>query len=377
MESTVVKNELLVGGFLALAFLIGGVLATKRSRDRGLLDTQRVHFAVDHGSGLQKGAPVLMRGVEIGSVGDVKLTDGHKVDVTADIAPRFAGFVTADAVATVVEPPFLGSTRVELEPGKGKVAGAGSELTSRIDEGLMARITSLEGDVRQVIQEVEGVAAEARETLGEVRKVATGINEGKGIASRLIHDEQMAKDVKSIVADLKTIVEQIKEGEGAAALAINDAQVAKDLKASAADLRVVASRLEKGEGTLGRLSKDSELIDQSTGLVKDVRSSLAKLNELNDQARASMKKVETLLTSTELTVRRVHDLVGSADSVTQELAGTIKRVNEGKGTVAALLNDDSVYRETKSLLKELRESVEDLREQAPINSFLGVVFSAF
>ena len=30
-----------------------------------------------------------------------------------------------------------------------------------------------------------------------------------------------------------------------------------------------------------------------------------------------------------------------------------------------------------SLDKELRESVEDLREQAPINSFIGVVFSAF
>ena len=31
----------------------------------------------------------------------------------------------------------------------------------------------------------------------------------------------------------------------------------------------------------------------------------------------------------------------------------------------------------KGILKELRESVEDLREQAPINSFIGVVFSAF
>ncbi len=45
--------------------------------------------------------------------------------------------------------------------------------------------------------------------------------------------------------------------------------------------------------------------------------------------------------------------------------------------VAARESDDKLYKETKSLLKELRESVEDLREQAPINSFIGVVFSAF
>jgi len=33
--------------------------------------------------------------------------------------------------------------------------------------------------------------------------------------------------------------------------------------------------------------------------------------------------------------------------------------------------------EARGLLKELRETVQDLREQAPINSFIGVVFSAF
>ena len=40
-------------------------------------------------------------------------------------------------------------------------------------------------------------------------------------------------------------------------------------------------------------------------------------------------------------------------------------------------SDDAIFKETRALLKELRESVEDLREQAPINSFIGVVFSAF
>ena len=40
------------------------------------------------------------------------------------------------------------------------------------------------------------------------------------------------------------------------------------------------------------------------------------------------------------------------------LADTLRRINTGKGTLSAFLNDDSIYRETKSLLKELRESVE-------------------
>jgi phospholipid/cholesterol/gamma-HCH transport system substrate-binding protein len=54
-----------------------------------------------------------------------------------------------------------------------------------------------------------------------------------------------------------------------------------------------------------------------------------------------------------------------------------EKVNKGQGTLSKFVNDDAIFRETKALLKEVRESVEDLREQAPINSFIGVVFSAF
>ena len=60
-----------------------------------------------------------------------------------------------------------------------------------------------------------------------------------------------------------------------------------------------------------------------------------------------------------------------------EQASILAKVDTGEGTIASLLNDPLLYRESKSLLKELRETVEDLREQAPINSFIGVVFSAF
>ena len=37
--------------------------------------------------------------------------------------------------------------------------------------------------------------------------------------------------------------------------------------------------------------------DEGTGLLKDVRGSLAKLNELNEQAKSSMARVERLLAS--------------------------------------------------------------------------------
>lgn len=377
MESTVVKNEILVGSFLALAVVLGAVWASKRSRDKGLLDVHRIHFTVPKGSGLQKGAPVLMRGIEVGSIGDVELTADRKVRVTAEIAPRFARYVTEDTLASVIEPPFLGTTKVQLEPGEGEQGGRDVELSTSELPSFMARIDSLEVDVKELLKRVDKLVQNADATLEDVRSVTKKVDEGKGLVGRLLNDEQLADDVEATLTDVRAVVKEIREGEGALAMAVNDEKFAADLKASAENLREVSDEISEGKGSLGRLVKDAQLVDESTGLVKDVRGSLGKLNELNEQAKKSMERVERLLASTEVTVRKINDLVESGDDVTKEIATSLRKINSGKGTIAALLNDDAVYRETRSLLKELRESVEDLREQAPINSFIGVVFSAF
>lgn len=377
MQSKVVKNELLVGVFIAVGVLLSGVWATQRSRDKGLLDTHRIVFEVEHGSGLESGAPVLMKGVEIGSVGDVQLVEKFKVRITCNITPRFAPFVTEDTEAFVVEPPFLGSTKVDLRPGKGSAASNGHSIKGSIDKGFSDRLENLEANVDAVVAKVDTVVGRADEALVQINDISRRVKEGDGLVAQLINDPKLAEDTKVVVKDMRQIVDQVSEGKGALAMAINDEDFAKDLKATAEDVREVTSEVSEGKGSLGRLVKDAALVDESTSLIKDMRGSLAKLNELNESAKESMGKVDSLLTTTEGAVKKIDGLVGDAGGVTAELTDTLRRVNKGEGTIAALLNDDAVYRETKSLLRELRESVEDLREQAPINSFLGVVFSAF
>lgn len=377
MQSKVVKNEILVGVFIAIGVLLAAVWATQRSRDKGLLDTHRIVFEVEHGSGLEPGAPVLMKGVEVGSIGDVQLVEGLKVRVTCNITPRFAPFVSEDTEAFVVEPAFLGATTVDLRPGKGEPASNDQIVKGSIDKGFSDRLESLESNVDAVVAKVDTVVERADEALVQINDISRRVKEGDGLVAQLINDPKLAEDTKVVIKDMRHIVEEVSEGKGALAMAINDEDFAKDLKSTAEDVREVTTDVSEGKGSLGRLVKDAALVDESTSLIKDMRGSLSKLNELNDLAKTSMGKVESLLATTEGAVKKIDGLVGDAGGVTAELTDTLRRVNKGEGTIAALLNDDAVYRETKSLLRELRESVEDLREQAPINSFLGVVFSAF
>lgn len=66
------------------------------------------------------------------------------------------------------------------------------------------------------------------------------------------------------------------------------------------------------------------------------------------------------------------------------VAEITQKINQGKGTIGLLVNDDELHRNANTVLtdaqivvRELRESLEDTREQAPVNSFLRAALTAF
>ncbi|MBN2403501.1 MAG: MCE family protein [Spirochaetes bacterium] len=53
------------------------------------------------------------------------------------------------------------------------------------------------------------------------------------------------------------------------------------------------------------------------------------------------------------------------------------KINAGQGTLGKLVNENKVYNNTDDLIKDLRETMEDAREQAPITSFIRAALLAF
>jgi len=53
------------------------------------------------------------------------------------------------------------------------------------------------------------------------------------------------------------------------------------------------------------------------------------------------------------------------------------KINKGKGTVGKLINKDEVHAQTDELVKELRDTIEDAREQAPVTSFIRAALTMF
>ncbi len=54
-----------------------------------------------------------------------------------------------------------------------------------------------------------------------------------------------------------------------------------------------------------------------------------------------------------------------------------QKMNTGKGTIAKLVNEDTLHDETGRLMKEIRDTIEDSREQAPVTSFIRAALTIF
>jgi phospholipid/cholesterol/gamma-HCH transport system substrate-binding protein len=54
-----------------------------------------------------------------------------------------------------------------------------------------------------------------------------------------------------------------------------------------------------------------------------------------------------------------------------------EKLNSGRGTVSRLLNDEKLANQANDLMEQLKETVEDAREQAPVTSFIRAALTAF
>lgn len=54
-----------------------------------------------------------------------------------------------------------------------------------------------------------------------------------------------------------------------------------------------------------------------------------------------------------------------------------EKINSGNGTVAKLVNEDTLHEDTGKLVNELRDTIEDSREQAPVTSFIRAALTIF
>jgi phospholipid/cholesterol/gamma-HCH transport system substrate-binding protein len=319
-------NDFVVGltVLLGAAIIIAATLWVKQADLRNRKETASARFR-DVGS-VRVGATVVLRGVRAGRVERIELGKNGWVEVTMALDPDVT--LPRDPVVLLNESSLFGEWQATITE---ESAIPRDEVVSRqIAESRLAGADMLPG---ATLPDIAQLTAVAGRIAGDVASVAGRFE--------VAFDEQAARELRSSIKNFATL---------SAALSQTVRVQSQNLDGLAADLRVGMNRLATSAETVQRVA---QRIDSSTAtgevrrIVDDVATAAAQLKEASGEIREMSKQLSR-------SQGRLESVLSATDSV-------ITKINTGQGSVGMLVNDPRLYRNTDSLMTELRSLIADFK----------------
>jgi phospholipid/cholesterol/gamma-HCH transport system substrate-binding protein len=321
-----VVMEVAVGVFAFAMILVLLALTTVLSEELFFRNYQTAEIVFDSVTGLVVGNEVNVRGVAVGKVKRISLQEDGvhvvaRLEVPLQLREDYRIFVRAGSV--------LGGSFLFIEEGTPTAPPVPGDtlLRGSASAALMDTATQTVQDIQKALN--DGILADLKASMAQIRKIATSLGEGEGALGSLLGDPQVKDDVRQIVANVRTLSDALAKGEGTVGKLVMNDEVYQQLQDVAANLQKITDGLAKGEGTMGRLLSEDDQV------YKDLAATMANIRGISDD------------------------------------------MAQGKGSMGKLLSDEALYLEFQALLREGRAAVDDMRETSPITTFTSIFFGAF
>lgn len=275
------RDEVAVGILLTVAVivLVVGTLWLVRG---GLRSGYPLFTRFAWGQSLRQGQPVLLAGVTIGYVADVRLKSDGFLDVDLRVNNEYK--VPKTAVAEVMAIGIFGDAAVALKAtGPSAVSyAAGDTVPSRASasglDALTARADSITGSLHRITKTLEaefvqtGGIREIRQTLGAANRF---------VAQMQSMAAEQNRNMTSTLASFRSAASAVDSSEIASSLAsfretaANADSLMLRLSSNTTQLQAILARLERGEGTAGKFLTDTMMYRDARNLLTRVDSLVA------------------------------------------------------------------------------------------------------
>jgi phospholipid/cholesterol/gamma-HCH transport system substrate-binding protein len=275
------RDEVTVGILLTVAVivLVVGTLWLVRG---GLRSGYPLFTRFAWGQSLRQGQPVLLAGVAIGYVADVRLKSDGFLDVDLRVNEEYK--VPKTAVAEVMAVGIFGDAAVALKatgPSTESYA-AGDTVPSRAAasglDALTARADSITASLHRITKslEVEFVQAGG---LRDIRQTMASAN--RFVAQMQSMAAEQNRNMTSTLASFRSAANAVDSAEISRSLAsfretaANADSLMLRLSSNTTQLQAILARLERGEGTAGKFLTDTMMYRDARNLLTRVDSLVA------------------------------------------------------------------------------------------------------
>jgi phospholipid/cholesterol/gamma-HCH transport system substrate-binding protein len=240
-----------------------------------------------------------------------------------------------NVIGALINDPDTGSLISDMADELGRSARALHRILDRIDhgEGIAGELVAKKSDLHD---NLNSAARHASGSLEEANLMLVNANAGKSALGVLVSDDPIVSgNARAIVRDISMVTSDVAAGQGSLGKFVKDPRFYDGAASTAENLGIITSNIITSKSAVGVL-----LNDENTG--------------------------------------------GAVKNTVDHLNSITKAVDEGQGALGLVVKNElfqrriqHIFNEVERLTVEFRDSVEDLREQAPVNAFLGAVFAAF
>lgn len=308
--------ETKVGIFVILGFFMVALTTTVFGNlDLNSKEGKTVYFRLNDATGIREGTPIMYKGIKVGEVQDVTMKNNEIISKVI----VYHEFEIPDNVRfNVKQSGFVGQRYVEFE----------ADPTIQSKSPLQ---NNYEYDGRQNSANMDAVMAKLNDVAAEMTTLLKSFNE-------VITTDESKNALQDSISNLKDITESVKN-----IVATNDKNIQEviDNAKNMTDMieRIIAKNENQLNSSISNIAEISETLKAFTASVDklvannqgNIDDSLKNLKEITDKVNTTMDEIETIT----------------------------KDINEGKGTLGLLINDEETKKDVKNVVSKMSSFLGD------------------
>lgn len=159
-----------------------------------------------------------------------------------------------------------------------------------------------------------------------------------GLSEAIASLGEAGDKVDEILTSIKEITAKVSRGEGTVGKLIAEDDIYNDI-------RRISDRISRGKGTLGKLINDAELYN-------DLKKLFADLKKIIEENRGKIEEI----------VAELKDAAPSIKKTMKNLEEITDKINQGKGTIGKLINEEDLYTDAQSTLTSVNTASQKLTD---------------
>lgn len=295
------RQELKVGVFVLFCLILVAALLLQFSKGITFFHpTKTIILTAGNIGGLKPRASVLMSGVQVGTVGDTKLSpEGTNVSIYLKVYSQY--LIRDDARFVIEQSGFLGDQYVAIYPGlnQGNILTNNSIARAEEPFNLLAAARSANG----FIQRIDGAAKKLDDAINDVRRLVLNEKTLTNLSLTITTFRQVSEDASATVNNINTLIKtngaqastavsnlvlftedlRTLAGNAQGILNTNGPQLSmavSNVQISTAMLTNMLGNAQAGNGLVGSLFKNQDLANHVSLIASNLAVTADNLNRL-------------------------------------------------------------------------------------------------